>query len=165
MPDSGKRLVINTSPTLALLAAMEGSLDWLSSLYSEIIMPFEVVEEIRVGGNEGQLDSVIRCRTINCSQSPTNSAPFLRNTLDRGEAAVIQLALDRQIPLVCIDEMAGRRLARLSGLRVTGSLGVLLKAKKQNLVPRVRPCIDNMLRHGIWLKPDLIDEVIRLAGE
>jgi len=53
----------------------------------------------------------------------------LRNSLDLGEAAVIQLALQHGIPLVAIDETVGRRFARLSGLTVTGAIGILLRAK------------------------------------
>jgi predicted nucleic acid-binding protein len=55
--------------------------------------------------------------------------PYLRNSLDLGEASVIQTALQESVHLVCIDEMVGRRIARLSGLNLTGSIGILLKAK------------------------------------
>jgi predicted nucleic acid-binding protein len=47
--------------------------------------------------------------------------PYLLTTLDRGEAAVIALALAEKIPTACIDETVGRRVARLHGLAVTGS--------------------------------------------
>ena len=128
-------------------------------------MPNEVVEEIRAGGRGRGIETVLKSSAITRWSSLTESTAFLRNSLDVGEAAVIQLALDQRIPLVCIDETAGRRLARLSGLRVTGSLGILLKAKRQGLFSHIRPCIDNMLERGIWLSPTLIDEVLRLAGE
>lgn len=57
--------------------------------------------------------------------------PYLRNNLDRGEAPVIQSALVFQIPFACIDESGGRRIACLSGLTLTGSIGVLIKARNQ----------------------------------
>ncbi|RRJ97208.1 DUF3368 domain-containing protein [Opitutaceae bacterium TAV4] len=43
-------------------------------------------------------------------------------------------------------------------------LGILLKARKQNLPPQIRPCIDKMIQNGISLAPRLVDEALRLAG-
>jgi predicted nucleic acid-binding protein len=78
-------------------------------------------------------------------------APHLLNTLDKGEASVIQLALDNNIHTVVIDETAGRRVARLSGLAVTGSIGILLRAKNEGHPFSMREAIDRMQAHGIWL--------------
>lgn len=164
MPERSGRIVINTSPTLALIAAT-GSLEWLGNLYREVIMPLEVLEEIRAGSEDRGIKMVLSSSVINRWSSPTTAIPFLQNALDVGEAAVIQLALEQGIPLVCIDETAGRRCARLSGLRVTGSLGILLRAKRCGIFPRIRPCIESMLKQGIWLGPGLIEETLRLAGE
>ena len=52
--------------------------------------------------------------------SPIKIPVLLQNSLDSGEAAVIQLALQEDIQLVAIDENVGRRFARLSGLNLTG---------------------------------------------
>jgi predicted nucleic acid-binding protein len=52
---------------------------------------------------------------------------------DLGEASVIQLAVNENIRTVCIDEAVGRRIARLNGLCLTGSIGVLLQAKRKGI--------------------------------
>ena len=62
---------------------------------------------------------------------PVVTSSYLANTLDLGEASVIQTATDLRNPLVCGDEVVGRCVARFYGLSLTGSIGVLLKA--QNL--------------------------------
>lgn len=49
MPSSD-RIVINTSPLIALVAAW-GNLSHLSSLYQEILVPFEVSQELLQGGS------------------------------------------------------------------------------------------------------------------
>ena len=85
--------------------------------------------------------------------------------LDRGEAAVIALALAEKIPTVCIDEKVGRRVARLHGLIVTGSLGILIQARQQGLPVSVSASVGRMRQHGIWLSPALEVEALRLAGE
>ena len=50
------------------------------------------------------------------------------SALDPGEASVIQVALDKKISIVAIDELVGRRIARLNGLTTTGSLGMMIRA-------------------------------------
>lgn len=87
------------------------------------------------------------------------------NSLDPGEASVIQTALDFQIATVCIDESVGRRIARLNALSVTGSLGILLRAKQDGAEISIRAAFDNMHRHGIWVGKDVADAAIALSGE
>ncbi len=59
-----------------------------------------------------------------------NITPFLRSALDLSEASAIQLALNENIYTVYINEHMGRRVARLNGLKLTGSIGVLIRAKQ-----------------------------------
>ena len=96
---------------------------------------------------------------------PITLSPILKNVLDAGEASVIQYALDNQIGTVCIDEVAGRRIARLHDLNVTGSLGVLLKAKSEGFDISIRHCINNMRKNGIYLSSELVSKAILIAGE
>jgi len=86
------------------------------------------------------------------------------SALDAGEAAVILLALKQRIPLVCIDEWKGRRMALASGLKVTGALGLLGRAKMQGIIPAVSPFIERVLRNGIRYHPALIRQVPQALG-
>jgi len=81
--------------------------------------------------------------------------------LDRGEASVIQAAKIREIQTVAIDEKAGRRLARIHGLKVTGSLGILMEANKQGMISDLTDCMARMRQHGIWISADLENEFFR----
>ena len=58
-----------------------------------------------------------------------------RANLGAGEAAVIELALQEGVPRVVIDERRGRRAALAVGLHVTGTLGLLGRAKELGIVP------------------------------
>jgi len=164
MPESGK-IVINTGPLIALVAGI-GDLKFLGDVYTSIIVPYEVSKEIleenatRFGAKQFQ-----SAKWIDKRKKPTKLNPFLKNTLDTGEASVIQLALDENIRTVCIDEALGRRLARLSGLKVTGSLGILLKAKKNGIPINISQAIKNMRKNGIWLNKELEKLVIKKAEE
>ncbi len=164
MPDQ-KGIVINTGPLIALVAAT-GDLAVLHGLYSRIVVPFEVCGEILAGGQSGFAVPEFQAASFLEKQSnPTTIGTFLHNSLDTGEASVIQTALDLDITTVCIDEAVGRRIARLNNLAVTGSIGILLRAKQEGATISIRTILDNMQRHGIWIGNNIADTAIKLAGE
>ncbi len=158
-------IVINTSPLIALISAL-GDLKVLPFLYQEVLVPFEVCQEIIKGGTTGftvtefQLDP-----WLNKQSSSLQITPFLLNCLDLGEASVIQLALNKSIQTVCIDEAVGRRIARLSGLSLTGSIGILLRAKKEGYPLSIKDCIKKMLDHQIRLSQTVINFALKEADE
>jgi len=160
-----KEIVINTGPLIALVAAT-GDLAILRGLYSRIVVPYEVCREISAGGHSGfAVSEFHEASFLEKLGNPTNIGTFLNNSLDTGEASVIQTALDLGIATVCIDEAVGRRIARLNALAVTGSIGILLRAKQEGVSISIRTALNNMHRHGIWLSKDVMDSAIKLAGE
>ena len=164
MPDD-KSLVINTGPTLAIIAAT-GDLLILKELYREVHVPLEVCAELQHGGmSDFGVREFENADWLNKWHEPQSITPLLANSLDKGEASVIQLALDKNIPLVAIDERVGRRLARLSGLKLTGSMGILIRAKKEGLLPSIRSAVEKMQEKGIWLSQSVIDFAINECCE
>ena len=148
---SNKQIVINTGPIISLIAARQG-LDFLNSLYKNIIIPKEVVDEINEGGESGfGIEEFSNCNFFNKQKNETNLKPHLKNSLDIGEASVIQLALDKNINLVAIDESVGRRISRLYDLKVTGSIGILLRALKEGYDISIIDAIKNMQNRGIYI--------------
>ena len=161
MPEKSKVVVTNTTPLIALAAAT-GNLEVLRALYTRVVVPYEVADEIRAGGKEAfGLDVFQQASWLEINPAPVILPPYLQNTLDRGEASVIQTALQNGITKVCIDETIGRRVARLSNLNVTGSIGILLKAKSMGYPLSIPEAINRMREHGVWLS----QEVIRFALE
>jgi predicted nucleic acid-binding protein len=160
-----KELVINTTPIISLIAAT-GALDMLPLLYSRVWVPFEVCQEIQVGGVDGFASvEFAQMNWLHKQDKPVNVSALLKNSLDAGEAAVIQLALQQGIPLVAIDETVGRRFARLSGLTVTGSIGILLRAKHLGYPLSMMEAIRRMRQRGIWLGDQVVEFALREAGE
>ncbi len=160
-----ERIVINTSPLITLVAAL-GDLTILRSLYTEVLVPFEVGQEITAGGRDSF--AVAEFEAANWLQKKDNYlniSPFLINSLDLGEAAVIQLALNENIQTVCIDEAVGRRVARLNGLSLTGSIGILLRAKSSGYPLQMQEAIQRMQNRGIRLSSKVIAFALRKAGE
>ncbi|MEH2264854.1 DUF3368 domain-containing protein [Nostoc sp.] len=157
-------IVINTAPIISLVAAL-GDLDVLQ-LYTQVLVPFEVCQELLVGGASGFAVAEFEAATwLQKWPTPLNLSPLLLNSLDLGEASVIQLALNESIQTVCIDETVGRRIARLSGLKLTGSIGILLRAKQEGYPVLMRQAIERMINRGIRLSERVIAVALQQAGE
>ncbi len=164
MPESDA-IVINTGPILALIAGL-GSLNILDSLYQQVVVPYEVCEEILAGGSSGfGIEVLNKANFLTKLNIPTEIHPYLRNSLDLGESSVIQTALDQGIQTVCIDETVGRRIARLNGLTLTGSLGIMIRAKREGHQLMLREAVKRMQAHGIWLSDRLVATALQQAGE
>lgn len=82
-----------------------------------------------------------------------------------GESAV--LALAREIPgaVAVLDDKRARRYARLLGVRLTGTLGILLKAKHAGDLTALRPVIEHLEKLGFRFHRDTRNAVLKLAGE
>ena len=158
--------VINTGPVIALVAAT-GSLNWLAALYRIVTIPHEVFAEIDAGGPDNPEAAAVLAATdvIRLLEPADSISVALLHELDLGEASVIHAALAHHIPTIAIDEKAGRRIARLNGLKVTGSLGILIRAKKQGLIDNLTECIARMRDKGIWISPSLIQQALIEVGE
>lgn len=160
-----KKIVINTGPILALIAAT-GNLEILKDLFSEVWVPFEVQQEIvSHGKHRFGVAAFERAHFLLKETLPLTLMPILLNTLDPGEASVIQLANNKGVTTVCIDEVVGRRMARLFNLKLTGSLGILIRAKNEGFPVIIQDSINKMKNRGIFISRELENRALILAGE
>ena len=67
--------------------------------------------------------------------------------------------------LIILDDNAARKTAKFLGLKVTGTLGVLVKAKQCNLITEVKPILDEMVRNGLYISDEVKKMVIKSANE
>lgn len=164
-PDDDRRAVINTSPLLALIAAI-GDLSLLKHAYTQVLVPYAVAQEVMAAGQLGfGVEAFMADQYLSRGDDSLVIPPWLLNSLDVGEAAVVATALSMRVNRVCIDETVGRRVARLAGLQVTGSLGVLIKLKSVGAIPAIAPCVERMRSQGIWLSETICSAALQAAGE
>jgi predicted nucleic acid-binding protein len=149
-------VVSNSSPLIALERLTMGEL--LAKLFSKVHIPRAVREE-------AFKDIILPTWLEEHSLSQPLSAEILRWRLGSGEREAIALTLELQADLLLMDELPGRRAALSLGLKVTGTLGVLLRAKQDNLIPTVKPFIEQLATLGFYVDEDLIPLILRSAGE
>jgi predicted nucleic acid-binding protein len=64
-----------------------------------------------------------------------------------------------------VDDLAARRCAKALGIRVTGTIGVVLAAKEEGLIMRAGTVLDALVEVGLRIHPEVMAEAKRLAGE
>ncbi|MEH1865828.1 MAG: DUF3368 domain-containing protein [Nostoc sp.] len=159
-------VVCNTSPITNLAAIAQ--LDLLRQVYSEIVIPQAVYDELTALPNP--VPGTLEVQTLSWIQvqKVVDQAQVVefRRKVDRGEAEALALALEVSAERVLIDDAAGRAIALELGLTITGVLGVLLTAKKRQLIKDVRPLMDGLIAQaGFWVSDELYQRVLQQAGE
>jgi len=86
--------------------------------------------------------------------------------LDEGEASTLRAATHLGAPcLVLIDERVGRAIARELEIAHTGTVGLIVQAKKRGLIPSARALFEQLLAQHFRVSGEMIREALVLAGE
>lgn len=147
-------VIADTSCLIALTNI--NALDLLKNLYTEVI----VSEEIALEYGES-LPSWIKVETV----KNLKYLKLLENLLDRGEASAIAIALDLEHVLLILDDLKARNIAEKLGFNITGTLGILIKARKSGLITHVKPFLEKLKTTGFRISNNIEDELLRLSDE
>lgn len=160
MPD----LICDTSP-IQYLYQLE-LLHIVQTLGEQVFVPPAVVDEIEVGRSLGvSLPDLSGLDWVTIQRPLSEQALPLVTNLGPGETEVLMLALEMREAVAILDDALAREIADTLDLRFTGTLGLLLDAKKVGLVPEVRPLLDKLQALRFRLASPTYDAVLRLAGE
>lgn len=85
--------------------------------------------------------------------------------IDDGEAASIILAVEEDAGLIILDDKDARKIAEKLGLKVMGTAGIFLLAKKKGIIEEIKPILEEMRTSGFYLSDSIIKIVLREAGE
>jgi predicted nucleic acid-binding protein len=149
-------IVSNSSPLIALVRIQR--LDLVPAVLRSILIPPAVAGEIEP--SIPALPAWVSVRVP--SQRPRLTS---QGRLGDGEREAIALAIEIGADAVLMDERAGRRVAEEAGLKVIGTLGLLLEAKRAGHITTIRAELDKLLETSFFLSPQLYDQLLRMAGE
>ncbi|WP_343210123.1 DUF3368 domain-containing protein [Anaerolentibacter hominis] len=160
-----RRVMVNSTPLIVLCSV--GKLDLLRKLYKEIYIPQAVFDEVTEKPDSAcqllkeSLDWIHVEKVHNDSDRKMYKAK-----LHDGEVEVMILAQEKKkADLVIIDDNAAKKTAKFLGLTVTGTIGVLLKAKREGYITELAPIIENMQNNGFYISVQLKKIVLEQAGE
>ena len=85
--------------------------------------------------------------------------------IDRGEASAIALALENPYFTLILDDYKARRVAERLGLEITGTVGVIVKAKLRGIIPTIKPFLNRIRKTNFRLTDELEMLALKEAGE
>jgi len=159
-------VVSDASPIIAL--SLIGQLKLLRELYHEVDVPEAVYQEVtRLGYAQAGVQEILDADWISVRAINNDVlASALLGELDQGEAEAITLATELGASLLLIDERRGRKVANRLGLDVIGVIGVLIEAKKRNLIHSLAQHLDDLvLIAGFRLSDALRRRVLDVARD
>ncbi|MBQ9210860.1 MAG: DUF3368 domain-containing protein [Clostridia bacterium] len=159
-----RKVIVNSTPIIVL--AKVRKLNLLEQLYGEVTIPDAVMKEV-TRKNDMVRNLITASSWIHVEKiHSTDDRAMYKAKLHDGEVEVMILAQEHgEDHLVIIDDDAARKTALYLNLNLTGTLGVLLKAKEKGLLPNVMPVIEAMEREGLYLGRTLKERIKRLAKE
>lgn len=159
------RVIVNTTPLLSL-GNIE-KLNILRQMYGKIIIPKSVYEEVMEKQDTASqvLTAAMDWIEVKSIENRADYAMY-RSRLHSGEIEVMILA--QQVPradLVILDDMAARKTANYLGIPLTGTIGVLIKAKQRGIITAVMPILEELEANGFFISNKVKQMIITKTGE
>jgi predicted nucleic acid-binding protein len=152
MPET---VVITDTSCLIVLTKLN-VIDILQKMYSNIIVTPDIAKEF------GEtLPDWVKIMAV----SNNKYQQILELTLDKGESSAIALALELVDVLLIIDDLKARKESLRLGLKITGTLGVLIKAKKSGYFFSIKYLLDKLTTIGFHISETLKNEILVECGE
>ena len=160
-----RKVIVNSTPLLVL--GNIGRLDILRSLYEQIEIPVAVYREV-TEKNDAASKALLAASDWIKVRTVENIADYAmyQAKLHAGEVETMIIAQKPvKADLVILDDMAARKTAKYLGLTVTGTMGVLVKAKQKHIIPAVKPILDEIMRNGFYISEKIVKMVLKSVDE
>lgn len=160
-----RKVVVNTTPLIAL--SHVGQLSVLKELYGEITIPEAVYRELSVKADsicKRTVDSSLDWIRVEKIQNQMAKAMY-KTQLHEGEVEVMILSKEIGADVVIIDDANAKKHAKYLEIPVTGTLGVLIKAKQEGYIEALKPILHQMIEHGIYISNGLVELCLKQVGE
>ena len=130
------------------------ALDVLPALFDPIVVPHEVHQGFGI---------VLPWLHV---EVPSNEAlvTSLKLVIDDGEAEAIALAYEKSWRVI-LDDGHARKVAARLGVTMIGTVGVLIQAKRQGLIPLLKPLLEQLAANNFYISDVLKEEALAIVGE
>lgn len=150
-----RRVIVNSTPIIVLCNI--GLLDILKALYAEIYIPEAVYREVTEKDDSAcqVLKTALNWIHVERIANQSDKKMYKAKLHQEGTAD----------DLVVIDDNAAKKTAKYLGLKVTGTIGVLLKAKREGIIPEIASVLEKMKKNGFYISENLEQLVLEQTGE
>ncbi len=153
-------MIIGDSSALITLAIVE-KLDLLEKLFGKLYVPYAVYNEVT------KIDKPYSTILGDFLENKVKKVYLKIEKLGMGSGELEAITLYRELnaDLLLIDDNRGKKFAILNGIKVIGSLGVLIKAKEKGYIKEVKPLINLIEKSEIYISEKLINQVLTICDE
>lgn len=160
--------VSNSSPLINLSAIERIN---LLHEFDSVLIPPAVWDEVVIQGKKRYgSEELIRLSESGFIKvkKPENTLLLkaLMQELHAGEAESIVLALEEKPDVILLDETEARRVASTYGLRITGILGLLIRAGRNNEISSIKDEMDKLMSTGnFWINKKLYNIILNTENK
>jgi len=159
-------IVSNTTPISNFLNL--GQMEILKTIFKELHVPKAVYSEIEAyfSGDDQWQRCLDEGFIIRAEIQTSPKIKELMVHLHMGEAEALCLCIENNAKLCLLDDKDARIIARLNNIPISGTLGVLMKAKKMGIIESVKELMDRLRTdHHYWIDNAMYDKVLSLSNE
>ncbi len=149
-----KAIISDTSCFIVLTNV--GELDLLQKVYGQIITTPEIATEF------GEpLPEWVEIAEVKDKYRQT----ILELQIDKGESSAIALALETPDSVVILDDYKARKIAERLGVTLTGTIGVIIKAKLNGTISSIKPILEKIKQTDFRLSGEIETQALKEADE
>jgi uncharacterized protein len=164
-------VVADSGPLIHL--AIVGQFPLLKRYFHQLLIIPQVYDEVvtQGQGRPGDLELSQAVSngwiTIGPVTDPTIMDRLGAPNLSAADIAVVACALEKRATLILADDSGVRELAEQEGLSAIGSVGILIHARLEGVIPALKPVLDQLVAAGFHLDPHggVYKEALKRVGE
>ena len=157
-------IIADSSPLIGL--ARIGQLGLRPKLARRIGVPRAVWTEVTSARTDAPGASEVAAQTwIEVLEADWQVVAPLLIMVGQGEAEAIALAQRESSSILLLDDLRARKLADRLGLRRMGTVALLGQAKREGMIPKLKPVLDALVANEIYIRPELIAAAFQEVGE
>jgi len=153
-------MIIGDSSALVALATMD-RLDLLEKIFDTIYVPQAVYDEVTISYKPQS----VKLQEFLTDKVVKVELDISKMGLGQGELEAITLYKDKKADFLLIDDRRAKSFAKLNGLNVIGSLGVMILAKDGGYINSIRKDLEKLKASSLFISSNLIDRILHEVGE
>ena len=149
------KTIISDTSCFIILANI-GELEILHKVYGQIVTTVDIATEY------GEvLPKWVEIVTV----KDKYRQQLLEMQIDKGESSAIALALETPDSTIILDDYKARKIANQLGLIFTGTIGVIIKAKLNGIIPSIKPLLEKIKQTDFRISAEIELQALKEALE